>query len=52
MSELYDSVDYNDLKFEYVGPTENVSFCEYIDSEELFNKLKDNCISFRDTHKK
>ena len=21
MSELYDSVDYNNLKFEYVGPT-------------------------------
>ena len=26
MSELYDSVDYNNLKFEYVGPTKNVSF--------------------------
>ena len=26
MSELYDSVDYNNLKFEYVGPTKDVSF--------------------------
>ena len=26
MSELYDSVDYNNLKFEYVGPTKGVSF--------------------------
>ena len=26
MSELYDSVDYNNLRFEYVGPTKDVSF--------------------------
>ena len=23
MSELYDSIDYNNLKFEYVGPTKD-----------------------------
>ena len=40
MKELYDSVDYNNLKFEFVGPTKDVSFYEYIDSKELFNKLK------------
>ena len=28
MSELHDSVDYNNLKFEYVGPTTDVSFYE------------------------
>ena len=28
MSELYDSIDYNNLKFEYVGSTKNVSFYE------------------------
>ena len=28
MNELYDSVDYNNLKFEYVGLTEDVSFYE------------------------
>ena len=33
MSELYDSVDYNNLKFEYVGPTRDVSFYEYRDSK-------------------
>ena len=26
MSELYDSIDYNNLKFEYVGSTKDVSF--------------------------
>ena len=29
MRELYDSVDYNNLNFEYLGPTKNVSFYEY-----------------------
>ena len=40
MSELYDSVNYNNLKFEYVGPTKVVSFYEYRDSKELFNAKK------------
>ena len=40
MSELYDSVDYNNLNFEYVGPTKDVSFYEYMDSKELFNAIK------------
>ena len=40
INKLYESVDYNNLKFEYVGPTKDVSFYEYIGSEELFNKLK------------
>ena len=40
MSELYDSVDYNNLKFEYMGPTKDVSFYEYMDSKELFNAIK------------
>ena len=40
MSELYDSIDYNNLKFEYVGPTRDVSFYTYKDSEDLFNKIK------------
>ena len=33
MSELYASVDYNSLKFEYVGTTKDVSFYEYRDSK-------------------
>ena len=44
MSELHDSVDYNNLKFEYVGPTKDVSFYEYKDSKELFNAIKNNQI--------
>ena len=40
MSELYDSIDYNNLKFKYVGSTKDVSFCEYKDSKELFSGIK------------
>ena len=46
MDELYDSVDYNNLNLEYVGPTESVSFDEYMDSKELFNAIKNNQIRF------
>ena len=46
MSELYDSVDYNNLNFEYIGPTKDVSFYEYKDSKELFNSIKYNQISY------
>ena len=45
MSELHDNVDYN-LKFEYVGPTKDVIFYEYLDSKELFDKIKNNQIKF------
>ena len=44
MSELYDSVDYNNLNFEYVGPTKDVSFYEYMDSRELFNAIRNSQI--------
>ena len=46
MKKLYDSVDYNNLKFEFVGPTKDVSFYEYRDSKELFSVKKDNQINF------
>ena len=46
MSELYDSVDYNNLKFEYVSPTKDVSFYEFMDSKELFSAIKNNQIKF------
>ena len=52
MSELYDSVDYNNLKFEYVGPTNDVSFYEYKDSKELFNIIKNNQIKFSEIKNK
>ena len=48
MSELYDSVDYNNLNFEYVGPTEDVSFYEYRDSKEPFKAIKNSQIKFSD----
>ena len=43
---LYDIVDYNNLKFEYVGPTKDVSFYEYMNSKKLFNAIKNNQIKF------
>ena len=46
MQELDDSVDYNNLKFEYVGPTKDVNFYEYMDSKELFNSIKSSQIKF------
>ena len=46
MSELYDIVDYNNLKFEYVARNKDVSFYEYMDSKELFNTIKNNQIKF------
>ena len=52
MSKLYDSVDYNNWKFEYVGPNKDVSFYEYIDSKELFNKIKSSQIKFSEVKNK
>ena len=46
MSELYDSVDYNNLKFCYVGNTKYVTFYEYKVSKKLFNAIRDNQIKF------
>ena len=46
MRELYDSVDYNNLNFEYLGPTKNLSFYEYKNSKELFNAIKKNQTKF------
>ena len=48
MNEFYESVDYNNLKFEYEGPTKDVRFYECIDSRELFDKIKNNQIRFDD----
>ena len=52
MSELYDRVDYNKLKFENVGPTQDVSFYEYINSKELFNAIKNSRFKFDDALKR
>ena len=48
MNDLYDSVDYNNLNFKYVGPTKDVSFHEYMDSKELFNAIRSSRMKFSD----
>ena len=50
MSELHDSVDYNNLRFEYVDHPKDVSFCEYMNSKELFNAIKNNQIKFSEVN--
>ena len=52
MKELYDSVDYNNLKFEYIGTTKDVSFYKYKNSKELFSAIKNNQINFDDAVKR
>ena len=52
MSELHDSVDYNNLKFEYVGPNKDVIFYEYMNSKELFNAIKNSQIRFNEVKNK
>ena len=46
MNKLYDRVDYNNFRFEYVGPTKDVSFYDYMDSKELFSIIKNTQIKF------
>ena len=52
MKELHDKVDYKNLKFDYIGPTNDVSFYEYKDSKELFSAIKNNQINFDDALKR
>ena len=52
MSELYDSVDYNNLNFEYVGPTKDVSFYEYRGSKDLFNAIRNSQIKLTEAKNK
>ena len=52
MKGLYDIIDHSHLKFEFVGPTNDVRFYEYRDSKELFNAIKDHQINFGDAVKR
>ena len=52
MNKLYESVDMNKSYFKYEGNTKDVSFYEFIDFKELFNKMKNNQIKFDDALKK
>ena len=40
MNKLCESVNMNKLYFKYENNTKDVSFYEYMDSQELFNKMK------------
>ena len=46
MNKLYDCVDYNNLKFEYMTKAKDASFYEYRDSKELLNAIRDGKIGF------
>ena len=46
------TVDYNNLKFEYLGPTKDVSFYENMDSKKLFTAIKNNQIKFSEVNNK
>ena len=52
MSKLYESVDYNNLKFEFVGPTKDINVYEYFDSRKLFNAINNNQIKFSEVKNK
>ena len=48
--ELYDNVNYDNLNFKYANSKNNkdVSFYEFLDSKELFDKMKNNQIRYDD----
>ena len=46
MDELYDNVNYKNLKLEYSTLDKNISFYKNMNSKELFNKIKSNQISY------
>ena len=52
MNKLYDSVDYNNLKFEYVAIDKDISFYQYMDSKERFNTIRDFWIGFSEVKNK
>ena len=52
MSELYNNVDYKNLKYEYVGFTKDASFYKYENSKEFFNAIKNNQIKFSEVKNK
>ena len=52
MNKLYESVDMNNLYFKDVGNTKDVNSYEFMDSKELFNKIKNSQIKFDDALKK
>ena len=45
MNDLHDNIEYNHFKFEYVGPTKDVSFYRHKDTQQLLNWIKNKKIS-------
>ena len=52
INKLYESVDYNNLKFEDVSFTKDVSFYEFMNFKELFDRIKNNHIKFNEAIEK
>ena len=52
MNKLYDSVDCNNLKFEYASRAKNVRFYEYRDSKDLFKTIRSGQIGFSEAKNK
>ena len=51
-NELHENVNINKLYFRYWGNTKDLSFYEYMDPNELFDKIKNNQIKLDDALKK
>ena len=49
---MYEKGDVSKLYFKYEGNTKDVSFYDYMDPKELFNKIKNDQIKFDDALKK
>ena len=52
VSKLYDNVDYNNLKFDYVDPSNDARFYGYMNSKELFNAIKSSQIKLSEVNNK
>ena len=51
MNKLCETVDMKKLHFKYESNSIDVSFYEFMDSKELFNKTENNQINFEDALK-
>ena len=52
INKLYESVDYNNLKFEDVSFTKDVRFYEFMNFKELFDRIKNNQVMFNEAIEK
>ena len=53
INKLYESIDYNNLNFKYVdSKNKDLSFYEYMNSKEIYDKIKSCQIKFGDAKNK